>query len=183
MKYRILLLLSAVALITSCGKEESFSPIPEIKFERFVNYVGTTGKDTAVDFIFTIKDGDGDIGFTDNEFDNSCGADNANLYLAYETKEGAGYRKKKLWLQVVEVTPACDTLIYFDSVQVKFNQRMQYIEPAGNSKSIEATVTYRMDYTSALILLDNIGRFEFYIRDRANNKSNVIFSNELLLNK
>jgi hypothetical protein len=183
MKYRNLLLLSVVAFISSCGKEESFSPIPEIQFERYINYVGTAGKDTAVDFIFTIKDGDGDIGFTDNEFDNSCGADNANLYLAYETKDGANFRKKKLWLQVVEVTPTCDTLIYFDSVQVKFNQRMQYIEPAGNSKSIEATVTYRMDYTSALVLLDNIGRFEFYIRDRANNKSNVVLSNELILNK
>ena len=105
------------------------------------------------------------------------------MYIAYEVKDGAGFRKKNLWLQVVEVTPTCDTLVYFDSVQVKFNQRMQYIEPAGNSKSIEATVTYRMDYTSALILLDNIGRFEFYIRDRANHKSNVVFSNELILNK
>lgn len=183
MKIKILGLFSLAVLVASCGKDESFSPIPEIKFESFVNYVGTTGKDTAVDFIFTIKDGDGDIGFADNEFDNSCGADNANLYLAYEVKDGAAFRKKKLWLQVVEVTTACDTLTYFDSVQVKFNQRMQYIEPAGNSKSIEARVTYRMDYTSALILLDNIGRFEFYIRDRANNKSNVIYSNELILNK
>ena len=183
MKSRILLLFAVVALLASCGKEESFSPIPEIKFDRFQNYIGTTGNDTAVDFIFTIRDGDGDIGLADNEFDNSCGADNANLYIAYEVKDGAGFRKKNLWLQVVEVTPACDTLVYFDSVQVKFNQRMQYIEPAGNSKSIEATVTYRMDYTSALILLDNIGRFEFYIRDRANHKSNVVFSNELILNK
>jgi len=83
----------------------------------------------------------------------------------------------------VEVTPACDTLVYFDSVQVKFNQRMQYIEPAGNSKGIEATVTYRMDYLSAIILLSNVGRFEFYIRDRANNKSNVLYSEDLFLNK
>ena len=74
MKSRILLLFAVVALLASCGKEESFSPIPEIKFDRFQNYIGTTGNDTAVDFIFTIRDGDGDIGLADNEFDNSCGA-------------------------------------------------------------------------------------------------------------
>jgi hypothetical protein len=60
---------------------------------------------------------------------------------------------------------------------------MQYIEPAGNSKGIEATVTYRMDYTSALVLLSQAGRFDFYIRDRANNKSNRIYSADLLINK
>jgi hypothetical protein len=60
---------------------------------------------------------------------------------------------------------------------------MQYIEPAGNSKGIEAEVRYRMDYTSALILLSNIGRFDFYIRDRANNKSNRIYSGDLVLVK
>jgi len=184
MKLKFLFFLAIVAILyTSCGKDESFSPIPEIKFERFVNYVGASGKDTVVEFIFSIKDGDGDIGFADNEFDNSCGADNSNLYLSYEEKNGVVYRKKKFWTQVVEVTPACDTLVYFDSVQVKFNQRMQYIEPAGNSKGIEATVTYRMDYLSAIILLSNVGRFEFYIRDRANNKSNVLYSEDLFLNK
>ncbi|MBL7924713.1 MAG: hypothetical protein JNL88_10990 [Bacteroidia bacterium] len=180
MKSTILLFFGVVALfLASCGKEESFSPVPEITFERFANYKNAAGQDTAVDFVFSLKDGDGDIGFSDNEFDNSCGADNFNLYLSYEEKNGAGYRPKKLWLQVIDISPACDTSIYFDSVQVKFNQRMQYIEPAGNSKGIEATVTYRMDYTSALILLSTSGRFEFYIRDRANNLSNKIYSQDL----
>lgn len=177
------LLFIATTLLLSCGKEDAFSPIPEITFERFEYYSDATGKDTTVDFIFSLVDGDGDIGYRENEFNNSCGADNFNLYIAYEEKSGATYRPKKLWIQVTEVTPACDTLIYFDSVQVAFNQRMQYIEPAGNSKGIEATVRYRMDYTSALVLLSTSGRFDFYIRDRANNKSNRIYSSDLLLNK
>ncbi|MBK9400778.1 MAG: hypothetical protein IPN36_07895 [Bacteroidetes bacterium] len=180
-KYIFLLLISS--LLLSCGKDENFSPIPEITFERFLFYQDASGKDTTVDFVFSLVDGDGDIGFRENEFDNSCGADNFNLYIAYEEKSGATYRPKKLWIQVSEVTPTCDTLLYFDSVQVSFNQRMQYIEPAGNSKGIEATVTYRMDYTSALVLLSQAGRFDFYIRDRANNKSNRIYSTDLLINK
>ncbi len=169
--------------VVSCGKDENFSPIPEITFERFVYYQDNNGKDTLVDFVFSLVDGDGDIGFRDNEFDQSCGADNFNLYIAYEEKNGSAYRPKKLWLEVTEVTPACDTLVYFDSVQVKFNQRMQYIEPAGNSKGIEATVTYKMDYASALVLLSQAGRFDFYIRDRAGNKSNRLYTEDILINK
>lgn len=158
-----------------------FSEIPSVEFDGFVKYADAAGEDTAVDFLFTLRDGDGDIGFRENEFDNSCGADNFNLYLAYEEKIGPVYRPKKLWLQVVEVTPACDTLVYFDSVQVRFNQRMQSIEPAGNTKSIEAEVRYRLDFASALVLLSNNGRFQFYIRDRAGHFSNKPYSDELEL--
>lgn len=181
-KYLLLCILVS-ALFFSCKKDENFSPIPEISFEKFIYYTDASGKDTSVDFIFNLVDGDGDIGFKENEFDNSCGADNFNLYIAYEEKSGGSYLPKKLWTQVTEIDTNCDTLVYFDSVQVKFNQRMQYIRPAGNSKGIEATVTYRMDYTSALVLLSTEGRFDFYIRDRANNKSNRIYSADLFLIK
>lgn len=177
------MIVPLLLVLQACKREEDFSRIPEIKFERFELYKNDAGKDTTVDFVFSLTDGDGDIGFKDNEVDGSCGADNFNLYLLYEEKNGSTYRPKKLWLQVTEITPACDTLVYFDSVQIAFNQRMQYIEPAGNSKGIEAEVRYRMDLTSALILLSPSGRFDFYIRDRANNKSNRIFSDDLVLVK
>ena len=180
---QLFFLFALSTLLNSCRKEEELSPVPQLEFQRFIKYSDVSGRDTAVDFVFTLVDGDGDIGFRENEFNTACGADNSNLYLAYEEKTGLTYRPRKIWLEVVEVTPACDTLVYFDSVQVKFNQRMQYIEPASNRKSIEATVTYRMDYLSALILLSKTGRFEFYIRDRANNKSNVVYSGDLELVK
>lgn len=183
MMKQVFLLFFLITLLIACRKEEEQSPIPRVEFQSFIKYSDTAGRDTAVDFVFTLVDGDGDIGFRENEFNTACGADNSNLYLAYEEKSGTTYRPRKIWLEVVEVTPACDTLVYFDSVQVKFNQRMQYIEPASNRRSIEATVTYRMDYVSALILLSKTGRFEFFIRDRANNKSNIAYSGDLELVK
>ena len=178
---RLLLFAFPLFILASCTKEAKFSEIPSVIFDGFIKYADAAGKDTAVDFLFTLRDGDGDIGFRENEFDNSCGADNFNLYLSYEEKSGITYRPKKLWLEVVEVTTNCDTLVYFDSVQVKFNQRMQSIEPQGNTKSIEAEVRYRMDFASALVLLSNAGRFEFYIRDRAGNRSAKAYSSDLLL--
>lgn len=178
----VIILLVAV-LFSSCSDDETFDTVPVIKFERFVHYYNSAGKDTSIDFVFSLTDGDGDIGFRENEIDLSCGADNFNLYVNYEEKIGAAYKPKKLWTEVTEITTDCDTLVYFDSVQIAFNQRMQYIEPAGNSKGIEAEVTYRLDYTSALVLLSNNGRFEFYIRDRAGNKSNKVYSEDLVLVK
>ncbi len=183
MKQLIPVLFLGLLVFNACQKDTNFNTVPEIKFERFELYKNAAGQDTTVDFIFSLTDGDGDIGFADNEIDKSCGADNFNLYIYYEEKNGTAYRPKKLWTQVTEITKNCDTLVYFDSVQIAFNQRMQYIEPAGNSKGIEAEVRYRMDYVSALILLSNTGRFDFYIRDRANNKSNRIFSEDLVLVK
>lgn len=170
-------------MIGSCKQDEQFSVIPVVTFDGFVKYADAAGKDTAVDFVFLLKDGDGDIGFADNEFNSACGADNSNLYLAYEEKRGAGYFPKKFWQQVTDISSNCDTTVYFDSVQVKFNQRMQFIEPPGNSKSIEATVTYRMDYVSAVVLLSNAGRFKFHIRDRANHKSEEVTTSDLMLIK
>lgn len=174
----LLLLLPFLA----CKEEEKFSEIPEITFSEFRYYKDAAAKDTAIDFIFKFKDGDGDIGFSEDEFDNSCGADNNNLYIAYEERRGNDFAPKNFWLQVTEVTPACDTLVYFDSVQVKFDQRMQYVEPAGSKKSIEGEVFYRINGIN-LLILSSSGRFVFYIRDRANHMSNTVTSPELVLNK
>lgn len=175
-------LLAGLAL-AGCKSDEKFSRIPEITFDKFVLYKDAAGRDTSIDFVFSLKDGDGDIGYREDEVDNSCGADNFNLYIAYEEKRGAAFFPKKIWTEVTDITANCDTTVYFDSVQVRFLQRMQYIEPAGNSKGIEATVTYRMDFVSALLILSPSGRFDFYIRDRANNKSNRLYTPELNLVK
>jgi hypothetical protein len=83
----------------------------------------------------------------------------------------------------VQVDANCDTTIFFDSVQVAFNQRMQYVSPATNKKSIEAKVTYRMDQYSAIILFSPVGRFSFHIRDRAGHVSNEVVTPELIINK
>lgn len=181
--YKAALLLIGVIGIASCGKDNGFSPTPEVEFKSFVNYKDAAGKDTAIDFIFDFKDGDGDIGYKDNELDTNCGADNNNLYIAYEERRGADFYPKKLWLEVTDVDANCDTNVYFDSVQVQFNQRMKYLSPPGNNKSITGTVTYHMDQYSALIVLSASGRFKFYIRDRAGHLSNVVTTPEVYITK
>lgn len=168
--------------VLSCKKDETFSVIPEISFTAINLYKDVAAKDTMLELVFNIRDGDGDIGFGEDEFDNSCGADNNNLYVRYEELRGAGFAPKKLWLQVTKVTPDCDTTIAFDSVQVSFEQRMQYIEPAGNKKAIEADVYYKINGIN-LQILSTTGRFVFYIRDRANHRSNEVTTPAFTLSK
>jgi hypothetical protein len=176
------LFLIGLAFLFSCKKDEQVSVVPEISFTALNRYVDAAGKDTAIELVFKIKDGDGDIGFGENEFDKACGADNNNLYVKYEELRGNAYAPKKLWLQVTDISASCDTTIYFDSVQVAFEQRMQYIEPAGNKKSIEADVYYRINGLNLMLLSAN-GRFDFYIRDRANHKSNMVITPGFFISK
>lgn len=179
----LFILFAVIVFFAACTKEVQYSNIPQITFNSFVHYKDVAGKDTALDFIFDLKDGDGDIGVIDGQIDNSCGADNNNLYVKYEEKRDTAFYPKKLWQQVTNITTNCDTTIYFDSVQVQFNQRMQYVSPATNKKSIEARVTYHMDYYSSLILFSAAGRFNFHIRDRAGHVSNTVITPELDLVK
>lgn len=178
-KLRLLLLFLP---LLGCKKDETFSTIPEIAFTAFNVYKDAAAKDTCLELVFNIRDGDGDIGFAENEFDNSCGADNNNLYVNYEEQRGNGFAPKKLWLQVTKVSPTCDTTIFFDSVQVAFEQRMQYIEPAGSKKAIEADVYYKINGIN-LQILSTTGRFVFQIRDRANHRSNQVTTPAFTLNK
>lgn len=182
MMKRYWFLLLFLLPVLSCKKDQTFSTTPEISFTAINLYKDAAARDTSLELVFTIKDGDGDIGFGENEFNNSCGADNNNLYVKYEEQRGAGFAPKKLWLQVTTVTPACDTTIAFDSVQVSFEQRMQYIEPRGTKKAIEADVYYRINGIN-LQILSTTGRFVFYIRDRANHRSNSVTTPPFTLNK
>lgn len=183
MKLGLVCFIGGLLLVQSCTKDEELSVVPEIEFQEYLVYRNAAGKDTAIDFIFTLKDGDGDIGFFSDELDTSCGADNSNLYLTYQTLSGGSYRVKKFWTQVIEyIPPACDSLVYFDSVAVQFNQRIQYLAPEGSSRTLEATVTYRITYDAGLFLLDPAGRFEYYLRDRAGHLSNTDYSADLFLN-
>jgi hypothetical protein len=182
--YNKVLLFALVVFFSSCGKDKQLSNIPELEFTSFTNFKDASGRDTSVYFRFAFKDGDGDIGTSNEALDTTCGADNNNLFIAYEEKRADGkYYPKKLWQQVTLVDSNCDTTVFFDSVQVQFNQRMQYLEPEGNGKSIEGDVNYKMDYVSAVVLLSTEGRFVFYIEDRMKNKSNIISTPDLVIVK
>ena len=61
-----LMMIIVSLFIYSCSKPAKFSEIPKIAFKEFLQYRNASAKDTAVDFVFTFQDGDGDLGYADN---------------------------------------------------------------------------------------------------------------------
>src|SRR5205809_4601525 len=114
------LVIIAILLIYSCSKRDKFPEIPKIKFKEFLQYKNAAAKDTAIDFVFTFEDGDGDLGYSDNEFISKCGIPQSNLFIFYEEKIGSSYMPKKFFeTNRFEYNDNCDTIhLPADSIQL-----------------------------------------------------------------
>ncbi len=178
---RLWLLLFPV-MIYSCKKSTNYKPIPEIEFNRFVKYADAAGKDTAVDFVFTIRDGDGDIGVTQEELNTICSKYTADLFIKYEEYRDTGYVQKYGPFECRQ--DACDTsIVVCDTFPIEWNISIPYIQPSGNTNSLEAEVTYHLDYATGIFTMSPVGRFRFTFKDRANNLSNEVVTPELQVTK
>ena len=183
----LLICFVAAALFNSCQKPEKFSEIPKITFKEFLQYKNVAGKDTSIDFVFTFEDGDGDIGYSEEEFFKCGNIPLNNLFIFYEEKQFGAYVPKKFRVQdtIYETNKNCDTiniLLPSDSLQLQFPSRMTYIQPSGSDKSIEGEVSYHLSQNNILFLSNQV-RFKFYMIDRAGHQSNTEYSAELNINK
>lgn len=169
--------LILILTLNGCSKTNKFSEIPNVTFKEFIQHRNVAGKDSAFDFIFTFQDGDGDLGYLENEF-FKCGIPENNLFIYYELKQGNTFVPKLFLEHVYDTDANCDTIaIRDDSLQLDFPSRMTYIQPSGSDKSIEGIVSYAMSETNVRFLFNESGatasgRFRFYILDRAGHKSN-----------
>ena len=176
-----------VGCISSCVQPQNFSTTPAITFKEFHQFKNTAGKDTSLDIVTHFEDGDGDIGYLDNEF-YKCNAPLNNLFIYYERKQGNSFAPVIFYDPWVELNDQCDTIAKHDSLQLHFENRMTYIQPSGSNKSIEGDVTYHLSATFVRFLFPfnantAQGRFRIYMIDRAGNKSNEVISAEFNISK
>lgn len=157
-------------LIVSCIKTEQVSPIPEITFKKY-----TLGYelDTSLDNIlligtleFSFIDGDADIGIDTATANNSKLPDSVryNIFLfPYEKLDGR-------YIPIV-----FDTNVYHPPsfYTIKENDKL---ERSGQYKTIKGEIKLKMN--DLPIGYDTI-RYEFFIRDRVGNKSNVEVTNNI----
>jgi hypothetical protein len=178
----VLTSLLIIFIFSSCRKTDQFSIIPNVSFREFIQYKNIAGKDTAIDFIINFQDGDGDLGYSENEY-FKCGVPLSNLFIYYEEKIGNTYVPKKFLEHIYDINDNCDTIgERDDSLQLSFSSRMTNIQPRGSDKSIEGTVSYNLSKNNILFLSPK-GRFRFYIIDRAGHQSNIEYSAELSITK
>jgi hypothetical protein len=154
-KITFFLLISIVAGLTSCIKEEQYPIIPHIEFGGFATAKDITGKDSLGAISISYTDGDGNIGL-----------------FAWDTVEPKKYNFYLKFMELVnnelvEVKPVDSTLT--------FNARIPLLTPVGRNKNIKGDITMYLElYFARQILKSDTIAFEIYIRDRDLNNSNVI---------
>ena len=150
-KIALILFLLLGGFHYSCKKKSKYSTIPEITFKSFEKF----GADSAHLTVY-FTDGDGDIGLTQAE-DSLF-----NFFTIY-------YQKKN---GVFEVRQP----------KIPLNFRIPMLNSSKKSKSLEGdiVITFLNPYYFPTLTMDTI-KYEFYLRDRANNESNHEFSSEIIV--
>jgi len=154
-KITFFLLISIVAGLTSCIKEEQYPIIPHIEFGGFATAKDITGKDSLGAISISYTDGDGNIGLFPWD---TVEPKKYNFYLKF---------MELVNNELVEVKPVDSTLT--------FNARIPILTPVGRNKNIKGDITMYLElYFARQILKSDTIAFEIYIRDRDLNNSNVI---------
>jgi hypothetical protein len=158
--------LTAIVLLTvvvaSCVKTEPVSPVPEITFKRFeVFYAYDTLLEQYIpvgELEFSFIDGDADIGMYEEDIiEDTTGWDERN-YNVFLTP----YQKIDTLYYLIEPDsskPPPYYTIWHDSK----------LDRVGQNKTIKGDITLTLN---DLPEFDTI-RYEFFIRDRAGNESNL----------
>lgn len=163
-KYAVIITLLILAL-GSCRKIEQLPPVPSIKFTRFTVFDTITllGNFKAGRLEFYFEDGDGDLGLAPPVGKET---DTTNLYLTLFRKKGG---------IMVTSGDKVDVLLPYPSY------RIPYMERPGVNKIIKGTISvsflYMFYYPGDTI------KYDFYIKDRALNESNVESTGEIVVSE
>jgi hypothetical protein len=139
----------------ACRKSNSISNIPKITFTSLVSIPYSSGKDSIAVLKFEYEDGDGDLGSLSSD---SSGY--RNLFVKYFVKQNGVF--------IAPVLP------------VGFDAQIPNLTPKAKNKSISGDITYNLILPPGVVA-DTI-KFEVYIIDRANHKSNVFETSSLIIN-
>lgn len=165
MKATWFLLVLAIVLITgSCTKIQQLPPEPRIEYNSFTVFdttdiLGNDCKGGRLKFYF--EDGDGDLGLEPPE---KTEGDTTNLFLTvYRKIDGA----------LVQVD---------DDDELKpSSYRIPYMDREGQNKILKGTIYITFIYLFYEPETNDTIMYDFYIRDRSDNLSNTVSTNEIPL--
>ncbi|WP_347158621.1 hypothetical protein [Pontibacter chitinilyticus] len=177
MKYLLkysLALLAPVLLFSACRKEPNYPDTPEIEFRRVEQTTELNNGIQHDDLTLVIgyKDGDGNLGLSktdsssgdfDPPFDVKSPYFN-NFFADLQVKRGNTY------------------VPYFENTALNFNGRFPRLSADGRTEALEGEIRYTISsfYSDVFDANDTI-RFEIYIYDRSLNKSNIVYTNDIVL--
>ncbi len=161
-KYLVIILIVGFVL-DSCRKIEQLPAAPHIEYTSFTIFdttdiLGNNSKGGRLRFNF--EDGDGDLGLNSP---SGGVTDSTNLFFTL-------FRKKEGTMVLIS---GLDPLLPYSAY------RIPYMERLGQNKILKGAISVTFIYQS-YSSKDTI-RYDFYIKDRALNESNVVSTNEIVL--
>jgi hypothetical protein len=162
-KYPIIILMIIFASF-SCKKIQQLPATPHIDFTSFtvfdsIDPLGNFVKAGRLKFDF--QDGDGDLGL---DAPTANQTDSTNLFFTLYRKTGGS------------MLPVPDNDLLKPS-----SYRIPYMERLGQNKILKGTITVAFLYLFYESRDSNVVRYDFYIKDRALNESNVASTSEISL--
>lgn len=157
-----IIFITILFTLGSCRKIEQLPAVPHIEFTSFsvfdtIDILGNIAKAGRLKFYF--EDGDGDLGLkppSENQTDTT------NLFFTlFRKKEG-------IMVQATDNDPLKPS-----------SYRVPYMERLGQNKILKGTIS-----VTFLYLFYSPGdtiRYDFYLKDRALNESNVVSTSEIVL--
>jgi len=162
LKYAVLILLALMP--GSCHKIIQLPDTPYIKFTSFAVFdttdiLGNDCKGGRLKFYF--EDGNGDLGLNAAE---SGVTDTTNLFLTL-------YRK----------TSGIMTEVPDNDLMKPSGYRIPYMERTGQNKILKGTIAVTFFYEFYTIADSDTFKYRFYIKDRADNYSDTVYTSEIPL--
>jgi hypothetical protein len=167
-KIKHLAIISVVILAAcSCRKIEKLSPIPHIEFRSFsvfdsIDPLGNFVKGGRLKFYF--EDGDGDLGLKSSETELS---DTIDLFFD---------SFRKISGSMVHITDSTDPVI-------AYKYTIPYMERQGVNKILKGIISVSFLYLYYEPRDSDIIRYDFHIKDRAENMSDTVSTCEIPLSK
>ena len=158
-------MLMIIFALYSCRKIEHLSPVPHIEFKSFtvfdsIDPLGNFVKAGRLKFNFV--DGDGDLGLKSAQTGQT---DSSNLFFS---------SFRKINGSLVQITDTTDPVI-------ASKYRIPYMDRTGQNKILKGTISVAFLYLFYESRDSNVIRYDFYIKDRALNESNVASTSEIAL--
>ena len=152
-----------ILVVSSCLKIEKLPSIPHIEFTRFTIFDTTTylSDYKAGRLVFYFEDGDGDVGLKTPDGSQN---DTTDLFLTLFRKRGG---------IMDTITDKNDPLLPYSSY------RIPYLERTGVNKILKGYISVTFLYLT-YSPGDTI-KYDFYIKDRALNESNVASTSAIVV--
>jgi hypothetical protein len=154
------IIITLFLFLNSCRKIEHLSPVPRIEYTSFeifdsTDILGNSLKAGRLKFYF--EDGDGDLGLEDP---GTSKIESSDLFFTLYRKAGG----------VMAPAPANDPL-------KPGSYRIPYMERTGINRILIGTISVTFLYDP--IRQSDTLRYDFYLKDRAGNQSNLESTSEI----